>query len=945
MVAVEHEGELFQLRALIDQGSQRTFISSKVQKKLKLPFEHSRFEISGMGGRVVQNSSKLCSLTLVSSKTKQRIKAHAIVLPQLTKLLPTFTMSRENWHELSSLELADPNCHIPAQIDMVIGSDLIPQILVEGLQKVCDNLLAQNTIFGWILSGSVTEKVSSFSTQIERVSNETLSTQLRQFWEQEEIHIPPQSTPENQACEDYYVATTSRNSCGRYIVRLPFKETFPEKLTLGHSRSAAFQQFLSMERTLQKKGELKTMYNDVLQEYITLGHMELTTPREINSYGNYHSFYLPHHAVVKPDKVTTKVRVVFNASKTSSSGNSLNDVLHTGPSLQPDLMLLILQWRMYRYVFNGDIEKMYRQILLHPKDTRFHRILFRESVEEELMDYELQTVTFGVNCAPYLAIRTLLQLAEDISLKYPLASKVLKQHMYVDDVLAGAHDCETAIHTRNELIEALKEAGFPLRKWTSNSKEILADVPKEHLLKEDFLQIDDLSEARMLGIRWNAIQDRFHFNVQEMYINPSYTKREVLSCVAKLFDPAGWLSPIVIEAKILMQDIWLTKIDWDDNLPRGIYLRWENFLKNYVNISKIGIPRWIRYTPWNEVEFHGFCDASEKAYAAALYVRVRERNSNIVPNVNLLVSKTKVAPVKTISLPRLELCGALLLAELISSLLPQLDVAQPVVYKWTDSTIVLSWLQKPPCCWTTFVANRVAKIEELVGSNDWNHVDSKNNPADLGSRGVSPQELAESTLWWHGPSWLKEQPSEWPQRRSDPLETELELKGVRTHAARVLDKEDILERFSDFSRALRVVARIFQFYWKIHPVHKLTNRNDSTELTAKTIRKIKTRLILLTQRRCYPEEYGELSSSNPVSAKSSIRTLNPFLDKNGVMRVGGRLALASLSYNERYPTILPYNCQFSRLLVKFSHLISLHGGNQLMLRLMRSEYWILRLKI
>ncbi|XP_023159210.1 uncharacterized protein LOC111591765 [Ceratitis capitata] len=182
---------------------------------------------------------------------------------------------------------------------MVIGSDLIPQILVEGLQKVCDNLLAQNPIFGWILSGSVTEKVSSFSTQIERVSNETLSTHLRQFWEQEEIHIPPQSTPENHACEDYYVATTTRNSSDRYIVRLPFKETFPEKLTLGHSRSAAFQQFLSMERTLQKTGELKTMYNDVLQDYITLGHMELTNPSKINSFGNYHSFYLPHHAVVK----------------------------------------------------------------------------------------------------------------------------------------------------------------------------------------------------------------------------------------------------------------------------------------------------------------------------------------------------------------------------------------------------------------------------------------------------------------------------------------------------------------------------------------------------------------------------------------------------------------------------------------------------------------------
>ncbi|XP_017463220.1 PREDICTED: uncharacterized protein LOC108356632, partial [Rhagoletis zephyria] len=313
---------------------------------------------------------------------------------------------------------------------------------------------------------------------------------------------------------------------------------------------------------------------------------------------------------------------------------------------------------------------MYRQIQLHSYNTPYHRILFRESQNEALVDYELQTVTFGVNCAPYLAIRTLLQLAEDVSLQFPLASRVLKQHMYVDDVLAGAHDTETAIRTRNELIDALKGAGFPLRKWTSNSREILSALPKAHLLKEDFLEIDDVSEARMLGIRWNAAHDMFHFNVQEIPIKPCYTKREVLSCVAKLFDHAGWLGPIVVEAKILMQDIWLTKIDWDDSLPRTLYQRWENFLRNYIHISEIKIPRWINFTPWNEIEFHGFCDASEKAYAAALHVRVRERNSNKTPDVNLLVGKTKVAPVKTVSLPRLEMCGALLLPELINALLP-----------------------------------------------------------------------------------------------------------------------------------------------------------------------------------------------------------------------------------------------------------------------------------
>ncbi|XP_017472300.1 PREDICTED: uncharacterized protein LOC108363445 [Rhagoletis zephyria] len=187
-----------------------------------------------------------------------------------------------------------------------------------------------------------------------------------------------------------------------------------------------------------------------------------------------------------------------------------------------------------------------------------------------------------------------------------------------------------------------------------------------------------------------------------------------------------------------MQEIWLTKIDWDDSQPRNVLLRWETFLDNYEHIQKIKIPRWTNFTPWDEVEFHGFCDASEKAYAAALYIRVRDRASNNAPHINLLVGKTKVAPVKTVSLPRLELCGALLLAELINTFIPQFEVTQPVIYKWTDSTVVLSWLRKPACTWKTFVANRVAKIDELDGASGWNLVDSADNPADLGSRGVSP---------------------------------------------------------------------------------------------------------------------------------------------------------------------------------------------------------------
>ncbi|XP_017493933.1 PREDICTED: uncharacterized protein LOC108382046 [Rhagoletis zephyria] len=317
----------------------------------------------------------------------------------------------EQQQKWAHLKLADPNSHSPSQIDLVIGSDFIPQIILEGIEKLSKNLLAQNTIFGWILSGQIPEKVSCFSTQVEQISNERLDSQLRRFRELEEVPKPKIANPEHEMCENLFKSTTTRAPDGRYVVRLPFKPSFLEKIALGQSRTSDLQQFLSMERSLLKKTDLKPLYDNVLEEYATLSHMEVTTPYESASGEKFWAFYLLHHAVVKPEKKTAKLRVVFNASKKSGSGYSLNDVLCTGPTLQPDLMLLILKWRTYKFVFNSDVEKMYRQILLHEGDQDYQQIVFRSETNSPIHDYKLKTVTFGVNCAPYITIRTLHQLA------------------------------------------------------------------------------------------------------------------------------------------------------------------------------------------------------------------------------------------------------------------------------------------------------------------------------------------------------------------------------------------------------------------------------------------------------------------------------------------------------------------------------------------------------
>jgi len=273
--------------------------------------------------------------------------------------------------------------------------------------------------------------------------------------------------------------------------------------------------------------------------------------------------------------------------------------------------------------------------------------------------------------------------------------------------------------------------------------------PSDHLLTTDFLEIDTESTAKTLGLRWKATSDEFFVIPPDLATEIYSTKRQVLSQIAKLFDPAGWLAPFVVCAKIFMQEIWLQDLSWDDKLPIELCQRWNSFLQSYSVLDQFRIPKWVSFRPEFRVEHHGFSDASQKAYGAAIYVRVEVGHKTMV---HLLTAKTRVPPVKTVSLLRLELCGALLLSEMADAILPNMPMLTSKLHCWTDSTIVLAWLAKPACHWTTFVANRVTKITDSTEAANWSHVQSEHNPADLACRGVPLQKLVDNPLWWHEPT-------------------------------------------------------------------------------------------------------------------------------------------------------------------------------------------------
>ena len=943
-------GHEVKARAFIDPGAGISLISNRVTQLLDLPLEPNKISFTGVQGTPCKGSKYLTSVTISPTYSSHEIKCRPAVVQTVTDDIPSRPLTPAyEFHHLVGLRLADPNFHIPARVDILLGADVWLQLQTQSPPIVASASEpgAQATIFGWAITGPARHPGTNTPVipahhlqQTKTVSWDHHADTVHSFWLSEDTCEPKKPASEvEEYVEQHYTehVSYSASDC-RYQVAVP-KD--PECPPLGQSRPQAVQRFFSNERSNERKGVSKD-FNDQVQGYIDMEHAEKVPPDELD----LPHYYMPMHSVTKSSSTSTKLRVVFDGSAATSTGVSLNKMLLPGPTIQPTLGNTLLKFRTYPVALTADIAKMYRGVKLAPSDKNLHRFIWRPDPTQPLQDYRMTRVTFGISSSPFLAIRTLHQIAEDHGGDYPAAKDHIPHSFYVDDFLAGADSEEEALQLFTDIRSILKLGGFNLCKWRSSSMTVLQNIPDNLLEKlpvKDLTDLHSSSYPKALGLEWDSRSDMMSPCIN---ISPSYrpTKRGIISDVSKTFDILGWISPTILTMKLLYQHLWEKGHEWDETVPDNLaeqHAKWREKLPCLANKQ---LPRCYNlpgHIPTAQ-EIHGFSDASLKAYGAVVYIRTTYHSHP--PTVSLVTAKTKVTKRKTppkkksstespvkgtkeikeelLTVPKLELCGAVLLTKLLNQVSSALKFPIEKIHAWTDSSIVLGWLGKQPRELEQFVANRVATILNTTNPSTWNHVPTADNPADCASRGLTPEELLHHSLWWNGPGWLHLDPVQVPDQPA--------IRAIHALVCRPDISLRMEARTTNYHTIIAITAWCLKLYNRLRKGRPNPD-NRGKQLTGEELQTAEHWLWSHSQARSFPSERTALLNNRPTAPCSRLRALNPIMGEDGIIRVGGRVSNSSLTPSQQHPAILDSKDSLLKTLFKHLHVCLGHCGPSLLL--------------
>ena len=979
-VRFEHKNRSVLGTALLDPASSASYVSEDTATLLRLHGDIENLETSVLGGKTIRGQRQKVTLTVTSAQNDSDCKSTTIsawVLPEVAKGLPTVNWNEQKEHWPHLKDLSFPVLQGP--VVALIGLNAVDfHVTLEERLGQSGQPVARRTPFGWVCFGPTIDSASTSQSAFHTVTDLTnlpegemrLEDLVQNFWDVERIGVTDEYlTPADRCAEELTDKTLSHNG-ERFTVGIPWVSSDGEP-HLPSNRPLADQRLRSLERTLSRKPEVLASYQGVINDYLSKGYIEPVGSSEAGDLSS-EQWFLPHFPVIRSDKTTTKVRIVFDGSA-QWDGRSLNGEMYAGRKTQNNIVHILLRFCLEPVALCGDVSEMFLQVGLMESDRKYFRFLWRTNPETNPEVFQFTRVVFGAKASPYLAARALEQTAEKFSHSSDIKS-IIQDSFYVDDMLQSFPDVNKAIEAREEIKAVLQAGGFRIRKWMTNSEEVMESIPPSDRASTKTLELGEsdqnptLPSAKVLGVTWRADEDVFTFAYPEPVSITSFTKRSVLRKMATIFDPRGQIAPFTVRSKVLFQETCILGLGWDDEMRTDLAKRWQRWFSELSALSNIRSPRCFALASQPmpaKVQVHTFVDASDVAYAAASYIRYTYPDGKT--KTTLALAKARPAPIRKLTIPKLELKAAVQGVKLSQEIDKAIKVPISEHIFWSDSMNVLYWVRSPSRRFKTDIGTKVAEIHALTSGSQWRHVPGRINPADKPTRGMSAADLADCKEWWCGPEFLNQHEDNWP-RRDIVVPTQL-LGETKRSLALTFTAYPTLEasfrlnpdHFSSWIRLVRVTGWCRRFIKNIQACLGKTESSSSPtnyggsmstvngtevpELSISEIEEVEAYWISLAQQDVYGEALKLLKKGKPLPNNHPLRKLNPGLSDRQLLTVQGRLDASGLPESLRRPVILPQQHRVTELIIAAEDVRCHHefGVNYLWANL-AEKYWIVHAK-
>ena len=926
--------------ALLDPGTDSTYCTEDLSKRLGAIGETQRLELNTLTQAGMEFDAQLVTLVVSNlADTERCLIPEVTVYPDLHISIDSKAerVELQRWPHLMDLNIPETEVR---EVHLLIGLDC-PDLLRSSEERYGGRgePFARRTPLGWAINGplGIPSSISRRSHFV-NVKRAPLEQDLERLWDMEESHSEEQGiSVDDRRTLDLWNQSLKLDN-GRYSMDIPFKD---ENLKLDNNRGMAEKRAESLRRRLNRDENLREKYTKEIKKLLDMGYAE-RVPEDQLQRADGKVWYLPHQPVINPKK-PDKCRIV-NDCAAKYCGYSLNDKVMQGPDLTNSLVGVLLRFRQGDVAFMADIEAMFMQVKVNQDHRDVLRFLWFEdhNTDAPFATYRMTSHLFGGVWSPSCANYALRHTAEELREEYSdEVVETVNRNFYVDDCLKSRDGTDETLHLATQLRDLLAKRGFNLTKWVSNEPDLLRAIPQDHWgksLSNLDINLDSLPNERALGMLWRIQTDTFGFDVQ-VPDNPT-TKRGVLSTLSSLYDPLGLVSPFILRARQIFQQLCRLKLEWDEQLPTELEEPWGRWLTDLPKLKDVAVPRCVKPkgTQIVSAQLHHFSDASELAYGAASYLRLVCSDGFV--QVHLMMAKSRLAPLKGSTIPRLELAGALEAVRLDKILRKELDIELRPAEFWTDSTIVLWYINHTEKRFQTYVANRVAKILSHTDPCQWRHVPTELNPGDDTSRGLTAEEILTNERWTCGPGFLKDDPDSWPETPSlnrNELESQAELKRVaQAYSARTQSELDstamLLHHYSSWFRLKKAVA------WYRRLAQKLLLKTTPAEFRCQQPTKLTGPI---TAEELYTAEVAVLRIiQRSLPDAKTMPALGPVLDDDGLWRVTGRLGQSTMPQDAKHQILLPTNHHVVHLIVREAHQRSGHAGVERVLSDLRQRFWL-----